>query len=50
MNYSKLLNTYSRYPVEFVKGEGAYLYDGDGKVYIDFLCGIAVTGFGHIHP
>ncbi len=50
MNYSKLLNTYSRYPVEFVKGEGAYLYDGDGKVYIDFLCGIAVTGFGHNHP
>ncbi len=50
MNYSKLLNTYSRYAVEFVKGNGAYLYDGSGKEYIDFLCGIAVTGFGHNHP
>ncbi len=50
MNYSGLLNTYSRYPVEFVKGEGAYLYDTEGKEYVDFLCGIAVTGFGHNHP
>ncbi len=49
MNYSKLLNTYSRYPVKFTKGEGAYLYDTEGKEYIDFLCGIAVTGFGHNH-
>lgn len=50
MSYSKLLNTYSRFPVEFIKGEGAYLYDTEGKEYIDFLCGIAVTGFGHNHP
>ena len=50
MNYSKLLNTYSRYPVEFEKGEGAYLYSTEGKEYMDFLCGIAVTGFGHNHP
>lgn len=44
---SSLVNTYNRYPVEFVKGDGAYLYDASGKAYIDFLCGIAVTGFGH---
>lgn len=50
MIYSGLLNTYSRYPVEFVSGNGAYLYDVNGKEYIDFLCGIAVTGFGHNHP
>jgi len=45
-----LLNTYSRYPVEFSYGNGAYVYDETGKEYIDFLCGIAVTGFGHNHP
>ncbi len=50
MNYSGLLNTYTRYPVEFTSGNGAYLYDETGKEYIDFLCGIAVTGFGHNHP
>ena len=48
--YSRLLNTYSRYPVEFSHGNGAYIYDETGKEYIDFLCGIAVTGFGHNHP
>ncbi len=47
---SHLLNTYNRYNVEFIKGEGAYLYDRNGKEYLDFLCGIAVTGFGHNHP
>lgn len=47
---SGLLNTYNRYNVEFTKGEGAYLYDKNGKEYLDFLCGIAVTGFGHNHP
>ncbi len=44
-----LLKNYSRYPVEFVKGEGAYLYDSFGNEYLDFLSGIAVTGFGHNH-
>ena len=47
---SGLLNTYNRYNIEFAKGEGAYLYDKYGKEYLDFLCGIAVTGFGHNHP
>lgn len=45
-----LLKNYARYPVEFIRGEGAYLYDTDGKEYLDFLSGIAVTGFGHNHP
>ena len=47
---SALLKNYSRYEVEFVKGEGAYLFDTNGKKYLDFLSGIAVTGFGHNHP
>ena len=47
MNNSYHVNTYSRYPVEFVKGEGVNLFDKDGNVYLDFLSGIAVTGLGH---
>jgi len=45
-----LLNTYKRFPVEFVRGNGAFLYDVSGKEYLDFLSGIAVTGLGHNHP
>ncbi|MBK8943892.1 MAG: aspartate aminotransferase family protein [Ignavibacteriae bacterium] len=46
-NKSYQVNTYKRNPVEFVKGDGVYLFDKDGNKYLDFLCGIAVTGFGH---
>lgn len=45
-----LLKNYSRLPVNFISGEGLYLYDEKGKKYLDFLCGIAVTPFGHVHP
>lgn len=34
----------------FVRGEGAYVWDGDGKEYLDFLAGIAVNALGHAHP
>lgn len=34
----------------FVRGEGAYLYDAEGRAYLDFLAGIAVTSLGHSHP
>ena len=47
---SALLKNYSRYEIDFIKGEGAYLFDANGKKYLDFLSGIAVTGFGHNHP
>lgn len=47
--HSALLKNYSRYNVEFVRGKGAYLFDNSGKEYLDFLSGIAVTGFGHSH-
>ncbi len=47
---SYLLKNYARSPVEFIRGEGAYLFDKDGKEYVDFLSGIAVCSFGHHHP
>jgi acetylornithine/N-succinyldiaminopimelate aminotransferase len=42
--------TYARYPVVFVKGEGTTLIDDAGKTYTDFLSGIAVCNLGHAHP
>lgn len=44
---STLLHTYNRFPVVFEKGEGVYLYDTDGKQYLDFAAGIAVCAFGY---
>ena len=41
------MQTYNRKPVSFVKGEGVYLWDNNGKKYIDALCGLAVTSLGH---
>ncbi len=41
---------YARFPVAFVRGDGARLYDAEGKEYLDFLGGIAVTILGHAHP
>lgn len=45
-----LVHTYNRFPVIFDKGEGVYLYDIDGKKYLDFAAGIAVSGLGYAHP
>lgn len=45
-----LMNTYSRQPVTFVKGEGIWLYDDKGDKYLDALAGVAVNGLGHSHP
>ena len=44
------MNTYARLPVAFDRGEGAWLYDVDGKAWLDALSGIAVCGLGHAHP
>jgi len=44
------MNVYGRLPVAFVRGEGALLWDTDGKRYLDFLAGIAVMSVGHSHP
>ncbi|HEY3330233.1 MAG TPA: acetylornithine transaminase [Capsulimonadaceae bacterium] len=45
-----LMHTYGRLQVCFVRGEGARVWDSDGKEYLDFLGGIAVNGLGHCHP
>jgi acetylornithine/N-succinyldiaminopimelate aminotransferase len=45
-----LMSTYQRQDVAFVRGEGAWLEDSDGKRYLDALTGIAVCGIGHAHP
>ena len=50
MSTSSLMNTYPPPPVTFVRGEGSYLFDVDGKRYLDFLSGLAVTSLGHSHP
>ncbi len=42
--------SYARSPVQFVRGEGPWLWDEDGNQYLDFLCGISVTNVGHCHP
>ena len=45
-----LLPTYARQPVAFERGEGMYMYDADGKKYLDFYAGIGVMCLGHSHP
>ena len=47
---SPLMPTYPPPPVTFVRGEGSYLFDGDGRRYLDCLSGLAVTSLGHAHP
>jgi acetylornithine aminotransferase len=47
---SHLMNTYNRQPVAFSHGEGCYLTDDEGRVYLDALAGIAVNTLGHAHP
>jgi predicted acetylornithine/succinylornithine family transaminase len=47
---TSVIASYARFPVEFVRGEGARLWDAEGNEYLDFLCGISVTNLGHCHP
>jgi predicted acetylornithine/succinylornithine family transaminase len=44
---SPILGTYKRAPVEFVRGSGVYLYDAEGRPYLDFVSGIAVNALGY---
>lgn len=50
MTQQYLQPTYRRAPVAFSHGEGVYLYDLDGRRYLDFIGGIAVSALGHGHP
>ena len=45
-----LMNTYRRPPIIFVRGRGCYVYDQQGRKYLDFLGGIAVNALGYAHP
>jgi acetylornithine aminotransferase len=45
-----LMPTYNPPRVQFVRGEGSWLWDLDGERYLDFLSGLAVTSLGHAHP
>ncbi len=45
-----VMNTYSRFPIALVRGSGSYVWDADGKQYLDFLGGIAVCILGHCDP
>src|SRR5438093_8180042 len=45
-----LLQTYHRYPLVLQRGKGVFLYDLDGKKYLDFVAGLGVNALGHAHP
>tara|TARA_B100000700_G_scaffold176774_1_gene195433 strand:- start:165 stop:1331 length:1167 start_codon:yes stop_codon:yes gene_type:complete len=47
---SSLTNNYNRRKISFVKGRGSFLYDKNGKKYLDFVQGIAVNSLGHSNP
>ncbi|MGD9709454.1 MAG: aspartate aminotransferase family protein [Halothiobacillaceae bacterium] len=50
MSTPHLMNTYNRLPVTFAKGQGATLWDTEGKAYLDAITGVAVCGLGHAQP
>jgi acetylornithine/N-succinyldiaminopimelate aminotransferase len=50
LDAANVMHTYGRLPVAFVRGEGSRLWDSEGKQYLDFLSGLAVTSLGHAHP
>jgi acetylornithine/N-succinyldiaminopimelate aminotransferase len=45
-----LLPTYNRYPLAIERGKGVFLYDYEGKKYLDFVAGLGVNALGHAHP
>jgi len=47
---SHVMNTYARLPVAFERGEGSWLWDANGKRYLDAIAGVAVCALGHGHP
>lgn len=50
MTITPVMPTYARYDLAFTRGEGPWLYATDGRRFLDFGSGIAVTGLGHAHP
>lgn len=45
-----LLQTYNRYPIALARGKGVFLYDVEGRRYLDFVAGLGVNALGHAHP
>ena len=45
-----VLQNYARYPLVLTRGRGCYVYDTEGKRYLDFIAGIGVNALGHAHP
>lgn len=50
MKENPLMNTYKRFPIAIVKGEGSYVWDERGRKYLDFTSGIGVCNLGHVPP
>ena len=50
MTTQAIMPTYGRLNVEFIKGEGCWLIDKDGRRYLDALSGLGVVALGHAHP
>ncbi|MEW6696256.1 MAG: acetylornithine transaminase [Bacillota bacterium] len=50
MGQQYVMNTYGRLPMALEKGEGCWVWDADGKQYLDFVGGLAVNSLGHAHP
>lgn len=50
LDHCPLMPTYGAPALQFVRGEGSWLWDRDGKRYLDLLSGLAVTSLGHAHP
>lgn len=50
MGQQYVMNTYGRLPMALQKGEGAKVWDADGREYLDFVGGLAVNSLGHAHP
>lgn len=49
-SHSSLFDTFARAPLEFERGEGAWVYTSGGEAYLDFSAGIAVNSLGHANP
>lgn len=49
-SHAHLMQVYARQPVSFVRGQGARLWDAEGREYLDAIAGVAVTNLGHAHP
>ncbi|MGQ0792832.1 MAG: acetylornithine transaminase [Deltaproteobacteria bacterium] len=45
-----VVHNYGRFPLAIARGEGSWVWDVEGKRYLDFICGIAVNNLGHRHP